>query len=116
MNFEGRLGGRKRQTGGVVATLLLVLSGISAVGLLTWFFYCPCERIPGGYLMGTEAVDAVTDWSFANDPQAIPLCQIQVDAGLLPHSVNLNCMSSNGELFLSCSVCERKYWSRYESG
>ena len=75
MNFEGRLGRRERQTGGVVAALLLVLSGIAVVGLLTWFFYCPCERIPGGYLMGAEAVDA-----FLAEPSAV--CGAAVCGGI----------------------------------
>ena len=29
-----------------------------------------------------------------------------------PHSINLNCMATSaGELYLSCSVCEQKYWA-----
>ena len=32
----------------------------------------------------------------------------------LPHSVNLNCMATpDGQLFLSCSGCERKFWGRH---
>ena len=51
----------------------------------------------------------MTDWSFANQ---VPLCQIQVDAGLLPHALNLNCWAnSTGELYLSCAGCEGKRWS-----
>jgi hypothetical protein len=42
----------------------------------------------------------------------VPLCQIQVDAGLLPHALNLNCMATGtGELYLSCAGCEGKRWS-----
>ena len=41
----------------------------------------------------------------------VPLCQIQVDAGLLPHSINLNCMADAGELYLSCASCDGKRWS-----
>ena len=53
----------------------------------------------------------VTDWSFVND---VPLCQIQVSALGLPHSVNVNCMATpDGQLFLSCSACERKFWGRH---
>ena len=58
-----------------------------------------------------EATEPVSDWGFANDAATVPLCQIQVDAGLLPHSINLNCMSDGGELFLSCSNCDGKRWS-----
>mgnify|MGYP001390856032 CR=1 FL=1 len=77
--------------GGLV-TLVLVLAVAAAAG---WFFYCPCERTPGGWLLGERVSEPVTDWSFAND---VPLCQIQVRAGLLPHSINLNCMASAGVL------------------
>lgn len=97
--------------GGAIATLLLVLAALVAAGFLTWFFYCPCERTSGGYLLGDEPDGPVSDWSFANDMSSVPLCQIQVDAGLLPHSINLNCMSDGGELFLSCSGCDGKRWS-----
>ena len=53
----------------------------------------------------------MTDWSFVND---IPLCQIQIYAGVIPHAVNLNCMATpEGELFLSCSVCSTKSWASH---
>lgn len=100
-----------RVHGGVLVTGLLVLAAIAVVGFLTWFFYCPCERTSGGYLMGDEAQAPVDDWSFANDMATVPLCQIQVDAGLLPHSINLNCMADSGELYLSCASCDGKRWS-----
>ena len=89
----------------VLVTLGVVLLG----GTSYWAVACPCDRTPGLYLRGTEATAPVTDWSFANQ---IPLCQIQVDAGLLPHALNLNCWStSTGELYLSCARCEGKRWS-----
>ncbi len=97
--------------GGAIGTLLMVLLAIVVAGFLTWFFYCPCERTSGGYLLGDTPEGPVTDWSFANDMAQVPLCQIQVDAGLLPHSINLNCMSDDGELFLSCASCDGKRWS-----
>jgi len=97
--------------GAALTTLLLVLAGLIVAGFLTWFFYCPCERTSGGYLLGEAASEPVTDWSFANDMSTVPLCQIQVDAGLLPHAINLNCMADNGELYLSCASCEGKRWS-----
>ena len=62
-------------------------------------------------LMGDVAEAPVTDWTFANDMNEVPLCQIQVDAGLLPHSINLNCMADAGELYLSCASCDGKRWS-----
>ncbi len=96
--------------GGAIGALigLLVIASCAAIGaLLYYFFSCPCERTPGGYLLGEEISEAVADWSFAND---VRLCQIEVKR-LLPHSVNLNCMSAGGELFLSCAGCEGKTWS-----
>jgi hypothetical protein len=90
----------------VVALLACVAAGIMLTGI-SYYFYCPCERTPGGWLLGDEITEPVQDWSFAND---VGLCQVQVSA-VLPHSVNLNCMSSNGRLYLSCSRCDGKYWS-----
>ena len=87
---------------------------ISLTGFSYWFFNCPCDRTPGGYLLGAEAEAPVTDWTFAND---VTLCQIQIGAGLLPHSINLNCMAtSTGDLYLSCSQCASKRWSNAALG
>ena len=92
--------------GKLVASVVLVL-GIG--GFTYWFLTCPCDRIPGGYLLGAEVAEPVGDWSFAND---VTLCQVQINAGVLPHSINLNCMSTNaGDLYLSCSNCGTKRWS-----
>jgi|TARA_B110000483_G_C18167782_1_gene532059 hypothetical protein len=80
-----------------------------ALGFTLYSSICPCERTPGGFLFGEIAPEPVNDWTFANSE---PLCQIQIYAGIRPHSINLNCMSTpQGELFLSCSVCARKYWA-----
>ena len=97
--------------GMALTTLLLGLAVLAVITFLIWFFYCPCERISGGYLLGEEASAPVDDWSFANDMETVRLCQIQVDAGLLPHSITLNCMADNGELYLSCANCDGKNWS-----
>ena len=88
-----------------MARLSIVLIPIAALAFV--FFYCPCSRVPGGYLLGQQASAPVSDWSFAND---VALCQVEVDAGL-PHSVNLNCMATEGRLYLSCASCEGKRWS-----
>lgn len=87
-----------------VVILLLVL-GISAGAV--YFFYCPCDRVPGGWLLGEEVSTPISDWSFANDAG---LCQVQVSTPL-PHSINLNCMSADGALYLSCMGCAEKTWS-----
>lgn len=89
---------------------LTVVIGILLAAVLAWagyFFYCPCAVVPGGWLLGEEFDEPVSDWSSAND---VGLCQVQVAAGL-PHSVNVNCMASEGKLFLSCSNCMGKRWS-----
>ena len=92
----------------VVGIAALVV--VAAVGaLVIWATTCPCERTPGFVLLGEGAETPVDDWGFVND---VPLCQIQIYAGWRPHAVNLNCMATpEGELFLSCSVCTRKYWA-----
>lgn len=97
-----------RNARGAIPGIVLGVVGAAAVAAgLVYFFYCPCSRIPGGWLLGEEVSEPVPDWSFANE---VPLCQIQVQAWLA-HSVNLNCMSSRGALFLSCASCEGKTWS-----
>ncbi len=93
--------------GGVKATILVILSTGVLLAALYVLFNCPCERIPGSYLLGEEVTEPVEDWSFVNQTG---LCQIQVSAAL-PHSVNLNCMAADGKLYLSCASCEGKYWS-----
>ena len=89
----------ERQSRGAIRGVVLIALVVAPVAAFVyWFVMCPCDRTPGGYLLGAEAAEQVTDWSFAND---VPLCQIQVSAGLLPHSLNLNCMSTSaGHLYL----------------
>lgn len=93
--------------------LAVAVGGLALVGLFfagRWFFTCPCDFTPGSVLWGETVDERITDWSFAND---VPLCQIQVQAGITPpHAVNLNCMATEqGELYLSCSNCGPKRWS-----
>ena len=95
--------------GSVLGMVLGVVAVLGMVAFAAWFFYCPCERTPGGWLLGEEVDEPVTDWTFAN---GVPLCQVQVSRGLLPHSINLNCMAtSDGRLYLSCASCRGKVWS-----
>ena len=100
--------GDRQSRGAIRGVVLTALVAAPLAAFLYWFFNCPCDRVPGGYLLGAEAEAPVTDWSFAND---VPLCQIQISAGILPHAINLNCMSAAGELYLSCSQCGTKRWS-----
>jgi hypothetical protein len=92
----------------VALTALLI---VAVGGIAVWTATCPCDRTPGFVLLGDVQDSPITDWSFAND---VPLCQIQIYAGFIPHAINLNCMATpEGELFLSCSVCSTKYWASH---
>ena len=90
------------------------LAGLAVLALAGFLIYssiCPCERTPGGFLFGDSADEPVNNWGFANQVQ---LCQIQIWAGIRPHSINLNCMATpDGNLYLSCSVCDTKYWAAH---
>ena len=94
----------------------LILGGSAACGLvagvigfLIYSSICPCDRTPGGFLFVDSSDGQVNDWSFANN---VELCQLQIYAGIRPHSINLNCMATpEGEMYLSCSVCDMKYWA-----
>jgi len=99
-----RSGTVKKVALGIGAMLALAVT----VGCAYWTVTCPCDGTPGFVLLGERNDEPVADWTFAND---VPLCQIQISIAMRPHSVNLNCMASpDGELFLSCSVGETKYW------
>ncbi len=85
------------------------LAVVAIAGFLIYSSICPCETTPGGLLLGERAEEPVSDWNFANQ---VELCQLQIWAGIRPHSINLNCMSTpDGNLYLSCSVCDTKYWA-----
>jgi len=94
---------------GAISKVALVGLAVVLVGVFVgWSYACPCDRIPGVYLFGNVKEEPVLDWSFANQ---VSVCQIQV-GGMLPHSINLNCMSTpDGKLYLSCSNCAPKSWS-----
>ncbi len=97
-----------RPAGAVVTAILIGVVLVAVPLIAAYSLYCPCEQLPGVYLLGEEVEEPVTDWSFAN---AVPLCQVQVISGRLPHAVNLNCMSAGGALYLSCMYCKDKVWS-----
>ncbi len=98
-----------RSRGGILAPLLGALVVGAVLAYAAFSAACPCERTPGGWLFGDVADEPVDDWTFAND---VPLCQIQVYRwGVAPHSINLNCMASDGALYLSCAGCDGKVWS-----
>ncbi len=91
-----------------VITLTLALGVLTAIaGFLYWSLSCPCERTPGGYLLGEQSQEVMIDWSLVND---VPLCQLQTSAFFIPHSINMNCSSLEKELFIGCMNCEGKRW------
>lgn len=74
----------------VCVVVVLVVLRITGLG--------PHDRIPGLWLKGNVVTAPVTDWSFTD---TIPVIQIQTQTPyLLPHSVNINCLDYNGQLYL----------------
>jgi hypothetical protein len=58
----------------------------------------PHNRTPGLWLKGNAVTAPVTDWSFTDN---IPVVQLQTQSWyFLPHSVNINCLNYNGQLYL----------------
>ena len=103
---EKRKWRRSLYLSGLLGTLGVLLAGFMAFSSI-----CPCAVTPGGLLFGEVVDQPILNWNetTANEEN---LCQIQIWAGIRPHSINLNCMATpEGELFLSCSVCDRKYWA-----
>jgi hypothetical protein len=79
-----------------VGVILLCLIVLLVVLRITGFG--PHDRIPGLWLKGDVVTTPVTDWSFTDK---IPVVQIQTQTWyLLPHSVNINCLDYNGQLYL----------------
>ena len=72
---------------GLVALVIVLATGVGV-----WTTTCPCNQTPGFMLLRDVQQTPVTDWRLVND---IPLCQIQVYAGIMPHAVNLNCMATD---------------------
>lgn len=101
--------GSTSYAGLVIGGLLIFLCVFAVAGFILYSSICPCDRTPGGFLFGERVETPVSDWSFANE---VSLCQVQVWAGIRPHSINLNCMAAaDGKLYLSCSFCASKYWA-----
>ena len=93
----------------ITASVALVV--LLVIAFYGWSATCPCDRAPGGVLFGFENEFPVDDWTFANQ---VTLCEIQINAGALPHAINLNCFANgDGDLYLSCSSCDSKRWSGF---
>lgn len=70
--------------------LLLVVLGVTGFG--------PHDGIPGLWIKGNLVTTPVTDWSFT---ETVPVVQLQTQTWyLLPHSVNINCLDYDGQLYL----------------
>ena len=89
--------------------LAVIASAAVLIGAAVYVLACPCGPVPGLWLFGDRATEPVDDWAFVNDAG---LCQLQVQTWK-PHTLNLNCMSDNGDLFVSCSNCAGKSWSNH---
>ena len=82
--------------GAVVLCLVLLLVVFRITGL------DPNGGRPGLWLKGNLVTAPVTDWSFT---ETIPYIKIQTESWYgLPHSVTINCMISNGQLYLVSPV------------
>ena len=92
----------------ILRRIAVALVGVAMLGGGYWATACPCGGVPGFVLRGEERAAPIQDWRFAND---VSLCQVEINIGWRPHSVNLNCMATpEGDLYLSCSAGARKYW------
>jgi hypothetical protein len=81
-----------KTVGVILVCLILLLVVLSVTG------FGPHDRTPGLWLKGNVVTTPVTDWSFTEN---IPVVQVQTQAWyLLPHSVNINCLDYNGQLYL----------------
>jgi len=59
----------------------------------------PHGRIPGLWLTGNVVTTPVTDWSFT---EKVPNIELQTESRfLLPHSVTIDCLDYNGQLYVS---------------
>jgi hypothetical protein len=76
----------------IIVCLVLILIVLRITGL------GPHGRTPGLWLKGNVVTAPVADWSFTDN---IPVIQIQTQTPyLLPHSVNINCLDYNDQLYL----------------
>ena len=79
--------------GAILVCLALALVVLRITGL------DPHDRIPGLWLTGDLVTTPVNDWSFIDK---VPNIKIQTQSRfLLPHSVTINCLSYNGQFYVS---------------
>lgn len=79
--------------GAIIVCLILFLAVVRVTG------FGPHDRTPGLWLTGNLVTTPVADWSFTDK---IPTVKLQTRSWyLLPHSVTIDCVSYNGQLYLS---------------
>ena len=79
--------------GGIIVCLAVLLVVLRITGLN------PHDRIPGLWLTGDLVTTPVTDWSFTDQ---VPTIKLQTQSRfLLPHSVTINCVAYNGQLYVT---------------
>ena len=78
---------------GILVCLVLVLLALRVTGL------DPKDRRPGLWLKGDLVTTPVADWSFTDKVRNV---ELQTRTWyLLPHSVRINCVAYNGQLYVS---------------
>jgi hypothetical protein len=78
--------------GGILVCLALLLGVFRITGLN------PHDGIPGLWLTGDLVTAPVTDWSFIDK---VPTIKLQTQGRLLPHSVTINCLAYNSQLYVT---------------
>jgi hypothetical protein len=88
-----------RTVGSILVCLILLLLVLRITGLE------PQGRRPGLWLKGDLVITPVTDWSFTDQ---YPTIKLETRTWyLLPHSVTINCVAYNGQLYLTSTFPAR---------
>lgn len=58
--------------GAALGAVLGILGAVAVTAALTYFFYCPCSRVPGGWLLGNEVTEAVAGLVLCQRSAALP--------------------------------------------
>jgi hypothetical protein len=91
---------------GILACVIVLLVVLRITGLE------PHNRIPGLWLKGNLVTTPVNDWSFTDK---VPQIHIQTSTWyLLPHSVTINCIAYNGQLYVASvypASTPRHHWN-----
>lgn len=79
--------------GGFVACLIVAVVILRVTGLN------PRDRTPGLWLTGNVVTTPIADWSFTDQ---VPNIKIQTNTWYgIPHSVTIDCVSYNGQLYVT---------------